>query len=304
MGGRGQGSRAAPPPLSHLPVTGGRTHPRGCCAHRGRASAPRPAPPTQGEDAHQVGGLREAAQRHSARAVAGGVRGRWASSRAHDAVVLLQQQRGPQASGALPAPASPTRRSEEAGASGQTQVGQQRQVHRCPWAGTPSSGSGRVPALPPAPPSTSRPSPRSLPLSSPPQALHFIRHVHPPPFLSPYPLPGALAPFPRSLFILTEQKNKNKAPSLASHAPPFSSQMASFTAQPLKERMIYATHHRFLTYSLAVPFPDLSLQLLRSGSRFPPLHSAPLTRLPARRALQIRSVLEGPSPLPGCQVTR
>ena len=42
--------------------------------------------------------------------------------------------------------------------------------------------------------------------------------------------------------------------------------------------MIYAPHHRFLTLFLAVPFPDLSLQLLRKGE---PLSLPPSTLPPA-----------------------
>lgn len=96
--------------------------------------APRARAAHAREDAHEVGGLREAAQRDAVRAVAQQVRGLPGPRRAHDAVVLLQQQRGPPGLGARARPGlSGHAGQEEALRLGEPQVGQQRQVHRGAW---------------------------------------------------------------------------------------------------------------------------------------------------------------------------
>lgn len=106
----------------------------GVVVHVDDARAPRPRAAHAGEDAHEVGGLGEAAQGDLVRAVAGQVRGLPGPGRAHNAVVLLQQQGSAPGVRAPDRPGLPRHAGQkETLRLREAQVGQQCQVPRCAW---------------------------------------------------------------------------------------------------------------------------------------------------------------------------
>lgn len=168
--GQGQGQPLLPPHPRHWRPD---SPPGGICAHRGRACATPPRRPRRRRRPTRSEGCekpRTVTRLEHCGRCAGAAR---TAACARAVVSFSSSGGGPQASSPCPPPPPRTRRSGRSAGARSNRVGQQRQVHRRPWAGTPSS-VWRVPALPCPALHLSPLSSKPLPSPPSPQALRFV----------------------------------------------------------------------------------------------------------------------------------